>query len=109
MWGKKQTQKSRNLMSKNRIRKYGKENPIYKGGWMSRGYKYLNIQELTPSQKILAKQMTNKEGIPEHRIIMATYLNRPLKREELVHHKNGVKNDNRIKNLEIMNNSTKKK
>ncbi len=40
--------------------------------------------------------------ILEHRFIMSNYIKRPLKKSEVVHHKNGIKNDNRIKNLKIM-------
>lgn len=38
----------------------------------------------------------------EHRLVIEASLSRPLKEDEVVHHKNGVRSDNRLKNLELM-------
>ena len=65
------------------------------------GYVHLLIAALPSEDQLLAQNTTKSKYIMEHRLVMAQKLGRPLAKAELVHHLNGVKDDNSPENLTI--------
>jgi len=73
----------------------GDKHPNWRGGRRTnQGY----IQVKMPEHP----NADNSGYIMEHRLIMSWHLGRPLESWEIVHHKNGIADDNRIENLELM-------
>lgn len=65
------------------------------------GYIILNLSCLSKADRNLAMKMTNKRTIVEHRLVMARHLERPLRKNEIVHHRDGNKGNNQIDNLQL--------
>ena len=74
------------------------KHPQWKGGRLKRQSGYIII--LNHSHPY------NRNGyVREHRLVMENYLGRYLKPEEVVHHINGIRDDNRLENLQLFANN----
>ena len=77
----------------------GENGNAWKGGrTIKAGYVQVKIYPDHPFYKLMA---STTGYVPEHRLVVAQHLGRPLSSKEVVHHKNGDKLDNRIENLEL--------
>ena len=97
--GKKRTEATRRKISEARrgdknpmFGKRREQNPNWRGGIrFSRGYRQVH----SPNHP-----NTDSHGyVSEHRLVMEAHLGRTLLPREVVHHINGIKDDNRIENL----------
>jgi len=79
----------------------GADNPNWKGGTYRHAQGY--IYELAPNHPEASKA---KGYVLQHRLVMERHLGRLLTPDEIVHHVNEVKDDNRIENLEVTNRSS---
>ena len=83
-----------------KTKRRGRGNPNWKGGRSLDGRGYYRIWV---DDNDFFFPMARKDGyIPEHRLVMAKHLGRCLTRGEIVHHKNGLRTDNRLSNLEVL-------
>lgn len=81
-------------------RRVGSLSPNWKGGIIrhTEGYTLIKL-----NRDDFFMPMANSHGyVSEHRLVMARSLSRCLLPWEIVHHKNGKRDDNRIENLELL-------
>lgn len=78
-----------------RLRRWG--NP--EAGYIARGHTMRSGYRMAYAPD---HPMAQRNGhVLEHRLVMSQALGRDLDRTESVHHKNGVRDDNRLENLEL--------
>jgi hypothetical protein len=102
-WVAKHRSKKRNHLGvcfRCRCLRYGKDNPKWRGGYSIDANGYPRIV-LSPGDFFLP--MADKyRSVLEHRLVMAKSLGRNLQSWEIVHHKNHIRDDNRIENLQLV-------
>jgi hypothetical protein len=80
--------------NKRNIKISAEKHPFWKGGRKKHSGGYILVFYPT-------HPFATKKYVFEHRLIMEKHLGRYIKPKEIVHHKNGIKDDNRIENLEL--------
>lgn len=87
--------------SRGKLTRLTESNSSWKGGTYKTKAGYVYVY-LPPSHPFIsmAKRKTKGGGhVLEHRLVIARAIGRPLRPTERVHHKNGIKDDNRLENL----------
>jgi predicted DNA-binding protein YlxM (UPF0122 family) len=65
-------------------------------------YKGKHIRNKMPNGYIRIHHPITNNRVLEHRLVMEQKIGRPLKSSEVVHHINGIRDDNRVENLCVL-------
>ena len=90
------------------IAQRGEKGHHWKGGRIGDGHGYIYIWVTPDSPFLPMGVMVSKRGrtwggyIREHRLVMAKQVGRCLLKSEMVHHLNGIRDDNRFENLALV-------
>lgn len=88
-WNKGLTKETSKILKRQSENRKGEKHPLYKKGKIIDSWGYVKI-------------WIDGKRVLEHRYIMEQHLKRKLEIREEVHHINGIKTDNRLKNLELV-------
>ncbi len=97
--GKKHSRKSKNIIGLKSRTKFTTEfiERVYRRRFTGKKKRAINGYILIKDYKHPNRNSHN--DVLEHIKVMSTYLQRPLKKGEIIHHINFIRNDNRLKNL----------
>jgi len=86
-------------------KRIGLKHGLWKGGrnFTTQGYIRVYLSSADPFYEMCSEKGVTTGYILEHRLVMARALNRCLSSKEIVHHLNGIRNDNRPENLALVN------
>jgi hypothetical protein len=98
-----------NINSVKPINQNNSNSPVWKDDLRklnTQGYILTRVAPDSPFISMAKKNGRIKNLVLEHRLVMAKHLQRCLAPTEIIHHKNGIKSDNRLSNLELISSNS---